>query len=557
MESFSVSFSSEDEESEYLSERFRGYSLSADVSESESSTSTSFSGRINEGHASTSINSSTPSGPDFAQDLYDKKRLPIMLPAFGGRRNVVVPAMTEKTDAELSEVELMKERFAKLLLGEDMSGGGNGVCTALAISNAITNLSATVFGELWKLEPLAPQKKTMWCQEMEWLLSVSDSIVELIPSTQEFPGGGTFEVMVTRPRSDLYVNLPALKKLDAMLLSLLDGFSDTEFYYVDRGITVADTDDIESSSRSTSSSRPSIRQEEKWWLPFPKVPQNGLSENVRKALQHCRECANQILKASMAINSNVLAEMEIPGAYLESLPKSGKACLGEITYRFITADRFSPECLLDYLDLSSEYTTLEIANRIEAAAHIWKLKYLKRQLKPTKSGKSSWGGTVKGLVGDMDKCKLLATRANTILQNLRIRFPGLPQTTLDMSKIQYNKDVGHSLLESYSRVMESLAFNIMARIDDLLYVDDASRQRAAAMPMCRQRRFGGSVPKQKRLLRSTFSIQHNSDGSSTTLPAPNDPPYQVARSPARKRHQSTKTRCLNDLLHEKLENLTF
>jgi len=40
-----------------------------------------------------------------------------------------------------AEVEMMKERFAKLLLGEDMSGGGKGVCTALAISNAITNLS--------------------------------------------------------------------------------------------------------------------------------------------------------------------------------------------------------------------------------------------------------------------------------------------------------------------------------------------------------------------------------------------------------------------------------
>lgn len=39
------------------------------------------------------------------------------------------------------EVEMMKERFSKLLLGEDMSGGGKGVCTALAISNAITNLS--------------------------------------------------------------------------------------------------------------------------------------------------------------------------------------------------------------------------------------------------------------------------------------------------------------------------------------------------------------------------------------------------------------------------------
>jgi len=39
------------------------------------------------------------------------------------------------------EIEMMKERFAKLLLGEDMSGGGKGVCTALAISNAITNLA--------------------------------------------------------------------------------------------------------------------------------------------------------------------------------------------------------------------------------------------------------------------------------------------------------------------------------------------------------------------------------------------------------------------------------
>ena len=43
--------------------------------------------------------------------------------------------------SELVEVEMMKERFAKLLLGEDMSGGGKGVSTALAISNAITNLS--------------------------------------------------------------------------------------------------------------------------------------------------------------------------------------------------------------------------------------------------------------------------------------------------------------------------------------------------------------------------------------------------------------------------------
>jgi hypothetical protein len=51
----------------------------------------------------------------------------------------------EKRQTVLSEVELMKERFAKLLLGDDMSGGAKGVCTALAISNAITNLSGICF----------------------------------------------------------------------------------------------------------------------------------------------------------------------------------------------------------------------------------------------------------------------------------------------------------------------------------------------------------------------------------------------------------------------------
>jgi hypothetical protein len=42
-------------------------------------------------------------------------------------------------------MDMMKERFSKLLLGEDMSGSGKGVCTALAISNAITNLCGMLF----------------------------------------------------------------------------------------------------------------------------------------------------------------------------------------------------------------------------------------------------------------------------------------------------------------------------------------------------------------------------------------------------------------------------
>ena len=39
----------------------------------------------------------------------------------------------------------MKERFSKLLLGEDMSGHGKGVSSALTLSNAITNLAGFFF----------------------------------------------------------------------------------------------------------------------------------------------------------------------------------------------------------------------------------------------------------------------------------------------------------------------------------------------------------------------------------------------------------------------------
>ncbi|KAK6118676.1 hypothetical protein DH2020_047589 [Rehmannia glutinosa] len=441
-------------------ERCGSYSLSADVSESESSNDDveedeAGGASSSAGFSPFAAGSSAPLTPTFS------------FPLIGGKDVVVWDEKPQKRGSDLSEIEMMKERFAKLLLGEDMSGGGKGVCTALAISNAITNLSATVFGELWRLEPMAPQKKAMWCREMEWLLSVSDSIVELVPSIQQFPGGGTYEY-----------------------------------------------------SSDVLCGRPSVRQEEKWWLPCPKVPGKGLSEESRKRLQQCRDCTNQILKAALAINGNVLTEMDIPTAYMETLPKNGRECLGDIIYRYITADQFSPECLLDCLDLSSEHHTVDVANRIEAAVHAWKLKERKKHPNVQKSKRKSWGGKVKGFVADVEKNQFLAQRAETLLQSLRLRFPGLPQTALDMSKIQYNKDVGHSILESYSRVLESLAFNIIARIDDVLYVDDATKRCAAAESMSIFNRGGGfnGLPIQKKMSPSPFSIQHTPYASPFATP---------------------------------------
>ncbi|KAL8158841.1 hypothetical protein V2J09_000378 [Rumex salicifolius] len=482
----SVNLSSEDDGYDQHS-----YSISADISESESSSS--FSGRRFQPEPfSTSISSSPFAFRPLVGNCSFPAPPPLLFPVIGGRDVVLVDDKGRKPETDLSDLELMKERFAKLLLGEDMSGGGKGVGTALAITNAITNLAASVFGELWRLEPLAPQRKKMWCREMDWLLCVSDSIVELVPEMQEIQGVGTFEIMATRPRLDLYANLPALKKLDAMLLGVLDEFKETEFWYIERGISVSEVGAKEP---------PMVRQEDKWWLPCPKVPSNGLSVAERKKVQKCRDCTNQILKAAFAINGSVLAEMETPSAYLETLPKNGKACLGDIIYRYITAEQFSPDCLLDCLDLSSEHHTLEVANRIEASMHVWRQKDQKRHLNHSKSKRSKWGGKVKGLVADHDKDQVLTERAEALLATLKLRCSGLPQTALDMSKIQYNKDVGQAILESYSRVIESLAYNIMARIDDLLFVDDATKQQAscAESKSVLSRGGFGSLPIQKRM----------------------------------------------------------
>ncbi|KAD7480191.1 hypothetical protein E3N88_03327 [Mikania micrantha] len=428
---------------------------------------------------------------------------------------------TNKKDTQVSvEMELMKERFGKLLLGEDMSGSGKGVCTALAISNAITNLCATAFGQLWRLEPLSFEKKHMWQREMECLLCVSDHIVEFKPSWQTLADGTKLEIMTCRPRSDIFVNLPALRKLDNMLLGILDSFANTEFWYVDKGITTPEPDGL------ASFRKPLDRQQDKWWLPVPRVPAGGLDEYARKQLNHTRESANQILKAAMAINSVSLSEMEVPESYLESLPKNGRVCLGDVIYQHITSEQFSPECLLDCLDLSSEHVALEIANRVEAAIYIWRRK--------PPAAKTSWD-MVKDLMADGHKRDLLAERAESLLLCLKHRFPCLTQTSLDTTKIQCNKDVGKSILESYSRVLESLAFNIVARIDDLLYVDDLSKQsekRASRVSTSSHKRVSVSTTSGSPF-RPDFGTPKNADTPSSRSSMDGAPSQKENRTPVR------------------------
>ncbi|CAI0423142.1 unnamed protein product [Linum tenue] len=231
----------------------------------------------------------------------------------------------------------------------------------------------------------------------------------------------------------------------------LDNFKDqSEFTYVSR-----DAPDSEKGPK---------RKEEKWWLPTAKVPTNGLSDSARKFLQYQKDCVNQVLKAAMAINAQVLAEMEIPENYIESLPKNGRASLGDSIYKSITVEFFDPDQFLSTMDLSSEHKILDLKNRIEASIVIWKRKMIQ------KDGKSGWGSAV-----SIEKREQFEDRAETILLIIKQRFPGIPQSSLEISKIQDNRDVGYAILESYSRILESLAHTVLSRIEDVLYADQVAR----------------------------------------------------------------------------------
>lgn len=74
-------------------------------------------------------------------------------------------------------------------------------------------------------------------------------------------------------------------------------------------------------AKDADESEKGSKREDKWWLPTVKVPANGLSEVTKKWLQFQKDSVNQVLKAAMAINAQVLSEMEIPENYIEALPK--------------------------------------------------------------------------------------------------------------------------------------------------------------------------------------------------------------------------------------------
>lgn len=117
--------------------------------------------------------------------------------------------------------------------------------------------------------------------------------------------------------------------------------------------------------------------------------------------------------------------------------KSGRACLGEELYKVLNSESMPAEEMINCLNLKSEHNALDMINKLESAISAWKEKITEQD-----NGKSpvrtSWSFT-KDQMSELDKTEILVNQAEVLLDQLKAKYPNLPPTFLEATKVQYGK----------------------------------------------------------------------------------------------------------------------
>lgn len=120
--------------------------------------------------------------------------------------------------------------------------------------------------------------------------------------------------------------------------------------------------------------------------------------------------------------------------------QSGKESLGEELYRILSMDSQSTGEMLNSLSLKSEHSAIETINRLEAAIFVWKERVTKRNGgKNTVQKAWSFDSFKTYPILEMEKREVLKDKAEALIQLLRTIYPNLPQTFLEVVKIQYGR----------------------------------------------------------------------------------------------------------------------
>ena len=94
--------------------------------------------------------------------------------------------------------------------------------------------------------------------------------------------------------------------------------------------------------------------------------------------------------------------------------------------------------MLKSLNLKSEHSALDVINRLEAAVFSWNER-IREQRSGDSPVRASWSTFIKDPMSELDRMELQLDRAEVLIQQLKTKYPNLPQTFLDATKIQYGK----------------------------------------------------------------------------------------------------------------------
>lgn len=117
--------------------------------------------------------------------------------------------------------------------------------------------------------------------------------------------------------------------------------------------------------------------------------------------------------------------------------------MGVDIYHSIAAESIPVEEVLLSLNMESEHNVLEMINRLQGAIFAWKQRISDETMKKSPI-RYPWS-FVKDNRSEVDKMAVYMERAEALLHLLKIRFPDLPQSFIDVTKVQYNKVISSFL----------------------------------------------------------------------------------------------------------------
>lgn len=221
---------------------------------------------------------------------------------------------------------------------------------ARALELHVTTLNANTFGDLKKLEPLAPELEHKWATELEVLLSMLQEIKEVRPGV----GYGL--------RDDIARHLPALERCDRSVRTTMRSFS-------------ALSGHVQYVERETATSAKGGRSRRRWWVKVPVVASGGLPRHVYSIVEEAEKEMRGVFKVCHEINIEVVKSMPVPPSFVAALPKHARELIPKSLKEGLTT--WGMFKVSDYMKDTNQYnkdSAKDLASRLEKVALIWEAK---------------------------------------------------------------------------------------------------------------------------------------------------------------------------------------